>query len=296
MAEYDPTLEPSYDGAEDSAENDDSPAEDQHNVDNEQEEDEEDYDPSSFSFGGGEQQVTTGGDGNTPAHGGEASAETAASAPAVAQSTKPKTIGGFIVEDDDDEDEEEDAVPTPPQAYGAQNIQSGLDAGGASEMPNVSLASAPTTDSAALQASSSTRLNGSAAAPVSDVSPSTSFLPVDATQGKANISATSTPQPAAGVSNIPAQQVPSSTRLPHDVVGRLEDRIKDDPKADTDAWTQLLAHYRAKDQIDNVRKVYERFLEVFPTSVSVHIKQIDAFVACPFCDLLLKIDTDSYFR
>lgn len=278
MAEYDPTLEPSYDGAEDSAENDDSPAEDQHNVDNEQEEDEEDYDPSSFSFGGGEQQVATGGDGNTPAHGGEASAEIAAPLPAVAQSTKPKTIGGFIVEDDD-EDEEEDAVPTPPQADGTQNIQSGLDAGGASEMPNVSLASAPTTDSAALQASSSTRLNGSAAAPVSDVSPSTSFLPVDATQGKANISATSTPQPAAGASNIPAQQVASSTRLPHDVVGRLEDRIKDDPKADTDAWTQLLAHYRAKDQIDNVRKVYERFLEVFPTSVSVRGKQLEMTVA-----------------
>ncbi|WPG97801.1 Hypothetical protein R9X50_00058200 [Acrodontium crateriforme] len=268
MAEYDPTLEPPYDGAADSAENEDSPAEEQRNVGNEQEEDEEDYDPSSFNFGGGEQQVETSSDGNTPANGVEAPIETAAPVPAVAQSTKPKTIGGFIVEDDD-EDDEEAAVPRPPQAGGAESMQSGLDVVGASKMRNVLLASAPTTDSAALHASSSTRLNGSAATPVFDVTPSASFQSMDAAQGKANISANSTTQLAASASNIPTQQVPSSMRLPHDVVGRLEDRIKDEPKADTDAWTQLLAHYRAKDQIDNVRKVYERFLDVFPTSVTI---------------------------
>ena len=58
-------------------------------------------------------------------------------------------------------------------------------------------------------------------------------------------------------------------RLAHDRVGQLEDRIKDDPKADTDAWMSLIAYYKEKDQPDNARKVYERFLAVFPSAVCI---------------------------
>lgn len=80
-------------------------------------------------------------------------------------------------------------------------------------------------------------------------------------------------QPASTVAAPPAQssgsvtQTPTNNRLPHDKVGQLEDRIKDDPKAETNAWWSLIQHYREKGQLDNARKVYERFLEVFSTSV-----------------------------
>ena len=87
-------------------------------------------------------------------------------------------------------------------------------------------------------------------------------------------SATATPQPPANaVAAPPAQtsgsvpQTPTIHRLPHDKVGQLEDRIKEDPKADTNAWWSLIQHYREKGQLDNARKVYETFVEVFPTTV-----------------------------
>ena len=87
-------------------------------------------------------------------------------------------------------------------------------------------------------------------------------------------SATATPQPPSNaVAPPPAQSsgsvppTPTTNRLPHDKVGQLEDRIKEDPKADTNAWWSLVQHYREKGQLDNARKVYERFVEVFPTTV-----------------------------
>ena len=73
-----------------------------------------------------------------------------------------------------------------------------------------------------------------------------------------------------------SQSLPSSSlytsrpkaRLPQDVVGQLEDRIADDPKGDVDAWLGLIAHYRAKSKTDEVRRVYTRFFDVFPSAVS----------------------------
>ena len=57
-------------------------------------------------------------------------------------------------------------------------------------------------------------------------------------------------------------------RLPHDKVGLLEDRIKEDPRGDLDAWTSLIAEHRRRGKIDDARKVYERFFVVFPSAVS----------------------------
>ncbi|EMC99961.1 hypothetical protein BAUCODRAFT_356979 [Baudoinia panamericana UAMH 10762] len=72
--------------------------------------------------------------------------------------------------------------------------------------------------------------------------------------------------------------MPQSTlqqRLPHDKVGRLEDRIRDDPRADTEAWWELVQHYKDKDQLDNARNVYVRMLEVWPTSPAVYLSYLD---------------------
>lgn len=60
-------------------------------------------------------------------------------------------------------------------------------------------------------------------------------------------------------------------RLPHDRVGILEDRIKEDPKGDLEAWQNLIGEHRKRGKIEDARKVYERFLAVFPSAVSTDL-------------------------
>jgi cleavage stimulation factor subunit 3 len=81
------------------------------------------------------------------------------------------------------------------------------------------------------------------------------------------------PTPAATATTTPAAP---RGRLPHDRVGILEDRIQVDPRGDTDAWLELINEHRSRNKIENARQVYERFLKVFPTAVSIilHHRQI----------------------
>jgi cleavage stimulation factor subunit 3 len=58
-------------------------------------------------------------------------------------------------------------------------------------------------------------------------------------------------------------------RLPHDRIGILEDRIKEDEKGDTDAWLGLIGEYRKRGKLDEARRVYDRFFAVFPSAVGV---------------------------
>jgi len=231
----------------------------------------------------------------TPAQSTTASAQpsqqvsrTPSAAPNVAeQSAQPKTVGGFILEESDDE---EDATPVPSQLNGTRGAQSGLGAIATSEAQDLSLGSEPTPDAVAAFAQQNNCLMGSTAsatsttasfpAPVSSV---TSDIPVPAVQvstasaEQGNVlspsvqpsaAPTPAPKPADGASTSQtAQSAPLAHRLPHDKVGQLEDRIQDDPKADTDAWMTLISHYKEKDQPDNARKVYDRFLAVFPSAV-----------------------------
>lgn len=60
-------------------------------------------------------------------------------------------------------------------------------------------------------------------------------------------------------------------RLPHDRIGILEDRIKEDPRGDLDAWLNLIGEHRKRGKLEDARKAYERFLAVFPSCVSVVI-------------------------
>jgi cleavage stimulation factor subunit 3 len=70
---------------------------------------------------------------------------------------------------------------------------------------------------------------------------------------------------AQAAANAPA--VPKA-RLPHDKIGILEDRIKEDEKGDTDAWLSLIEEHKARGKIDEARKTYERYLSIFPLDVS----------------------------
>ncbi|KAL2059101.1 hypothetical protein ABVK25_000393 [Lepraria finkii] len=55
-------------------------------------------------------------------------------------------------------------------------------------------------------------------------------------------------------------------RLPHDTIGILEDRIKEDPRGDLQAWLHLINEHKKRAKVDDARSVYERFLSVFPTA------------------------------
>lgn len=58
-------------------------------------------------------------------------------------------------------------------------------------------------------------------------------------------------------------------RLPHDKIGMLEDRIKDDPRGDIEAWSALIDEHKKRGKQDDARGAYERFLNLFPAAVSL---------------------------
>ena len=267
MADYDPSA-PTFDAGDEGYDNGD----DQYDPQADGDED-DDYDPTSFN----------------------ADASTPAATTEQQEAPKEKTVGGFIV---DDEDEEEDAAQPPPsQMNGIEGAQSGLGAAAVAQAQDVPpVASDASQDLAAQNAG----LNGPAQPSVvsashtpSNVSTTASFqapAPAPASQsatadqqGKQELqptteaasvsqSAAATPQPPQASTSAPQQgndAVPATptARLPHDKVGQLEDRIKEDPRADTDAWMSLIAHYKEKGQFDQMRGVYERFFKVFPNAV-----------------------------
>lgn len=182
-------------------------------------------------------------------------APTPPSAPQPAQ--RSRTIGGFIEEDDDDESEEENnisqgtngalavASPVPQQQTAQPSVTHTL------AQANVHVYNPPkdsgTPDVVA---------NG-AADPVSNLPAprSSSHSGATAADTKPNASLTTT------------QAAVPKPRLPQDRIGQLEDRVKDDPKGDVNAWLELIAHHRSKNRLDDARAVYARFFEVFPTAV-----------------------------
>lgn len=110
------------------------------------------------------------------------------------------------------------------------------------------------------------------------VVPSVSNIPAPATDIEASSDgksvaepSTSAPQsqPTAKTETAPASTttVPKA-RLPHDRIGILEDRIQADPRGDTDAWLALISEHRQRGKLNDARKTYDRFFEVFPSAVS----------------------------
>ena len=63
-----------------------------------------------------------------------------------------------------------------------------------------------------------------------------------------------------------ASAVPKG-RLAHDVVGILEDRIKEDPRGDVLAWLELIDELKRRNKQEEVRRLYDRYFEVFPLAV-----------------------------
>ena len=74
-------------------------------------------------------------------------------------------------------------------------------------------------------------------------------------------------------------------RLPHDKIGILEDRIKEDPRGDLDAWQNLINEHKKRGKLEDARNVYERFLVVFPSAVRCDpeylFSNVDVLTICP---------------
>ncbi|GAW13291.1 hypothetical protein ANO14919_026720 [Xylariales sp. No.14919] len=67
----------------------------------------------------------------------------------------------------------------------------------------------------------------------------------------------------------------TKSRLPTDVVGMLEDRIKEDPKGDIEAWFALIEEQKRRHKIEDTRQTYERFLEIFPQAAEVWVAYLE---------------------
>lgn len=149
-----------------------------------------------------------------------------------ASTRRPRVIGGFFA---DDSDEEEEAASTPAQE-GANALQ-------VSDIPNRIISPSP------LQNVTNSEETGTFPASALSVNMQTSVpVPTPTT-----VQSVSVPKP----------------RLPHDRMGILEDKVRDDPKGDIEAWLSLISEYRSRHKLEEARETYERFFKVFPQAVSI---------------------------
>ena len=69
-----------------------------------------------------------------------------------------------------------------------------------------------------------------------------------------------------------ANTAPSANGFPAiaglDPVALLEARIKEDSRGDMDAWLNLIADHKRRNNIEALRNTYDRFVDVFPQAVS----------------------------
>jgi cleavage stimulation factor subunit 3 len=180
--------------------------------------------------------------GSTPRPASQASARTT--------NKKPRTHGGFVIDEDEEEESE----------VGSKNGHSLLSPGVSQERVTPSpLNNVLPTQDLSLQSTE----DGDAA----NATPAFSELAA-VSQPDQTIITNAGPQPSNHSvhrnGTVPIQKA----RLPHDRIGMLEDRIKDDPKGDLDAWLSLIAEHRKRNKLDDARGVYDRFFKVFPLAVS----------------------------
>lgn len=154
--------------------------------------------------------------------------------PATVAPKKRKTAGGFLVGDSDSEDDASTPASNGLLNEPAQTAQP--------------LSRSPLHSSLAHEASEA----------VSNVPPAS----------QAN-NAPTAPVGAPANAFAAEQPLPINIVQPfQDIVTTLEDRIKEEPRAAMDAWLDLIAELRRRNDIDQLRSVYERFVAVFPQAVS----------------------------
>ncbi|KAK3376697.1 hypothetical protein B0T24DRAFT_525782 [Lasiosphaeria ovina] len=87
--------------------------------------------------------------------------------------------------------------------------------------------------------------------------------------GNGSVAAPSPPPPAPGFAQ----------RAPLDRITALEDRIRDDTRGALDAWTSLIAEHRARNNVQELRQVYDRFFAIFPQAADVWASYLEMELA-----------------
>ena len=226
--------------------------------------------------------------------------------PDTVQPTQPRTIGGFVDEDDDDAEEKVHNSDEMSASSASSDYDPNEDAGGSAipaqqdppptydvtsyslSRPQSSMASAApqqvshTTGQEEEQAfPDPASLQHQTSAPVTNGFQTDAVLSPTASShtalvGRDSINPTpvnaltsaSRPTTANGATlQSPATAAPAPSRLPSDHIGILEDRIQEDPRGDVDAWFKLVEEHKRRGKTAEVRKTYDRMLEMFPTWV-----------------------------
>jgi cleavage stimulation factor subunit 3 len=189
-----------------------------------------------------------------------------------APSKRPRTVGGFV---DESEEEEEE-----PAAQSAEASAALLNAMGATEYPQRSFTNTPnnTVPNPDVQLySAQAQGPASFSAPVAVNEPALSIaslpngstpVPAATKPGAPDVMTISTRPSAAPVTPAPTSASLPKARLPQDRVGILEDRIAEDLRGDIEAWLSLIEEHRRRHKHEEARATFERFLAVFPSSVS----------------------------
>lgn len=222
-----------------------------------------------------------------PSHTEPQTSTTVPSMVALAQ-PQTRTIGGFEVDDDDEddqeggneeeqghyegvgneeEDEDEEADYEPPAALGVDDtdampmtISQDPSSGNAIQNTSPDVSSQPPVQGSASISDVANSSYSSAHVPNIDLSASAQ---VQWASREASLQNSTVPTP------VPESPSTAKGRLPYDRVGILQDRVDEDPRGDIAAWLELIAEHRSRNRLDSAREVYERFLKIFPTAVSL---------------------------
>ncbi|KAI9786536.1 MAG: mRNA 3'-end-processing protein rna14 [Peltula sp. TS41687] len=195
------------------------------------------------------------------------------------ESVQPRTIAGFIINDDDDENDDngDGNSINPSELAVSSGLVNATHSSGQSGISDVSLRPIPefsdprdpsqdvSPSNVASRSVSEAHQNGPADDSINLIPPYATTAAVDngtQSQGAERPAQASDTDPAMNP-EAPSAAI-AKARLPHDRVGILEDRIKEDPRGDLDAWLSLITEHRKRNKIQDARNVYERYFKVFP--------------------------------
>lgn len=191
--------------------------------------------------------------------------------------SQPRTKGGFVVDEDDDDDEYEDenddentkdildVYETPDEPK--------LDAMAPQSLANTSSSTAPVPIHDAVQSAvQGNPVSNGASGVVLPSNLPTSDVVVQRGSTVTPLQTSSAPQanivPISNSVNATPASAGPKTRLAHDTIGILEDRIKEDPRGDITAWLELIDEFKSRNKNEEVRRVYDEFFKIFPLAVS----------------------------
>lgn len=189
------------------------------------------------------------------------------SADSVAPVKRPRTVGGFVDESEDEEDEATGQSSAANAAEPAQSPQPTSTQTPKNTLPTPHLSLPSAQDQGAASSSSSASVAVHEPASIASVVAHGTSPVADAAEPPA-------PNPVTITAAAPHAIVPPTAslpkaRLPQDRLGILQDRIAEDPRGDIEAWLSLIEDHRKRHKHDEARAVFERFLKLFPTAVSL---------------------------